>query len=102
MLKYNHLFITDADLESLLERIDTCHDNPERSSSTKLNKHTPSYYSLFTHCSFNNLNKKLDYYIGRDWGKDCVERFCKDLKEHTMKIINFGKKRNYNVDIWRK
>ena len=46
-------FIIYADLESLLEKISTCHNNPEKSSITKMNKHTPSGCSLFTHCSFN-------------------------------------------------
>ena len=34
-----------ADLESLLEKMNTCHNNPEKSSITKINKHTPSGYS---------------------------------------------------------
>ena len=57
ILKYNHgeksmkvPFITYADLESLLEKINTCHNNLEKSSTTKMNKHTPSDYSLLTHC----------------------------------------------------
>ena len=25
--------------------------------------------------------------------KDCIEMFCKDLKNHEMKIINYEKKR---------
>ena len=57
ILKYNHgeksmkaPFIIYADLESLLEKMNTCHNNPEKSSTTKINKHTPSGYSLFTHC----------------------------------------------------
>ena len=33
-------FVTYADMESLLEKIDTCHDNPEKSSVTTVNKHT--------------------------------------------------------------
>ena len=45
-------FIIDADMESLLEKIDTCHNNPKKPSTTKLNKHAASGYSLFTHCSF--------------------------------------------------
>ena len=60
ILKYNHgekfmkaPFIIYADLESLLEKMETCYNNPEKSSTTKINKHTPSGYSLFTHCSFN-------------------------------------------------
>ena len=60
ILKYNHggismkvQFIIYADLESLLEKMSTCYDSPEKSSTTKINKHTPSGYSLFTHCSFD-------------------------------------------------
>ena len=54
MLKYNHgeksmkaPFLIYADLQFLLERINICHNNPKNSSTTKINKHTPSGYSLF-------------------------------------------------------
>ena len=60
ILKYNHgekpmkvLFIIYSDLESLLEKVNICHNNPKRSSTTKINKPIPSGYSLFTHCSFD-------------------------------------------------
>ena len=43
-------FITHADLECLLEKMSTCHNNPEKSSTTKENKHNASGYSLFTKC----------------------------------------------------
>ena len=33
--------------------------------------------------SFDSTKNKLDCYKG----EDCMERFCKDLKEHAMKII---------------
>ena len=56
----------------------SCHNNPKKSSATKINKHTPSGYSLLTHCSF--------------LVHDCMKKFCKNLKEHTTKIINFEKK----------
>ena len=46
-------FTIYADLESLLEKMNTCHNNPKKSSITKINKHTPSGYSFFTHCSFD-------------------------------------------------
>ena len=26
--------------------------------------------------------------------KNCMKKFCKSLKEHSMKIINFKKKKN--------
>ena len=63
IIKYNQgeksiksLVIIYADLECLLEKINTCYNNPEESSTTEINKHTPSGYSLFTHCSFDKKN----------------------------------------------
>ena len=60
MLKYNHgkksmkaPFIIYADMDSLLEKINTCYSNPGKSSETKINKHKASGYSLFTHFSFD-------------------------------------------------
>ena len=50
--------------------------------------HTHSGCSLFTNCSLDATKNKLDCYTG----KDCMERFGKDLREHAMKIINFEKK----------
>ena len=81
-------FIIYADLESLLQKISTCYNNPEESSTTEINKHTTSGYSLFTHCSFDKTKNKLDYCRG----EDCMKKFCKDLREHATKIINYEKK----------
>ena len=82
-------FIICADLECLLEKMSTCHNNQEESSTIEMNKHTTSGYSLFTHCSFDKTKNKLDYYRG----KDCMKNFCKDLREHAAKIINYEKKK---------
>ena len=38
------MFIVYTDLESLLEKINTCHNNPKKSSTTKINKHAASGY----------------------------------------------------------
>ena len=75
--------------KSLLEKINTCHNNPDISSTTKIKKHTPSGYSLFTHCSFDKTTNRLDYYRG----ENCMKNVCLDLKEHATKIINYGKKK---------
>ena len=90
VIKYNHgekskmlPFAVYADLECLF-----AHNSPEESSTTKINKHTPSGYSIFTHCSFDKSKSKLNYYRG----EDCMIKFCKDLKEHATKIINYEKK----------
>ena len=82
-------FIIYADLECLIEKMSTCYNNPKESSTTELNKHVPSGYSLFTHCSFDKTKNKLDYYRG----KDCMKKFCKDLRKHATKIINYEKKK---------
>ena len=95
IIKYNHgeksmklPFVIYADLECLLEKMSTCQNNPNKSSTTEINKHKPSGYSLFTHCSFDESKNKLNYYRG----DDCMKKFCKDLREHATKIINYEKK----------
>ena len=80
-------FVIYANLESLLEEMNTCHNNPEKSTA-KINKHTPSGYSLFTHCPFDTTKNKFDYYRS----KNCMKIFCLDLREHATKIINYEKK----------
>ena len=96
IIKHNHgekpmklPYAIYADLECLLDKMSTCINNPNESSTTKINKHVPSGYSLFTHCSFDELKNKLNYYR-KD---DCMKKFCKDLREHITKIINYEKKR---------
>ena len=59
-------FIIYADLECLFKKIDTCYNNPELSSTTKINQHVPSEYSIYTNCSFDKANNKLSYYRGED------------------------------------
>ena len=75
-------------MECLLEKMSTCYNISEESSTTKINKHTPSGYSIFTHCSFDKSKNKLNYYRG----EDCMKKFYKDLREDATKIINYEKK----------
>ena len=77
-----------ADTGSLFEKIDTCHSNPEKSSTSKINKHAASGYSLFTHSSLDATKNKDDYYRG----KDCMKRFSDDLKRHATKIMSYEKR----------
>ena len=39
---------------------------------------------MVTNYSFDSTKNKLDCYRG----KDCIKRFCNDLKEHATKIVN--------------
>ena len=82
-------FAVYADLECLLEKMSTCQNNPNESSATEINKHIQSGYSIFTHCSFDQTKNKINY----DRGKDCMKKFCKDLREYATKIINYEKKK---------
>ena len=68
ILKYNYggksmkaPFIIYAGLDSLLEKMRTCHNNPEKSSTTKINKHRPSGYS-FLH-SVHLIKQKIGLII---------------------------------------
>ena len=96
IIKYNHgeksiklPLVVYADLECLIEKMSTCTNNPNESSTTEINKHTPPGYSIFTHCSYDQTRNKLNHYRG----KDCMKKFCKDLREHATKIINYEKKK---------
>ena len=95
ILKYNHgeksmraPFVIYADLECFREKMSTCLNDPAKSSKTKVNKHRPSGYSLFTHGSFDTTKNKLNFCRG----ENCMKKFCEDLKEHATKIINYEKK----------
>ena len=74
--KHDEMYIANC-LHSLLYKIDTCHKNPEKSSTTQINKHTASIYLLFTHCSFDNTKNYHDYYRGTDYVKTFSEEFKK-------------------------
>ena len=68
-VKYNHgeksikmSFTIYAELEYLLEKMSTCQNDPNKSSTTKIDKPTPSGYSIFTSCSFDESKNKINYY----------------------------------------
>ena len=95
-IKFNHgeksikiPFTIYVDLECLFEKMSTCQNDPNKSSTTKINKHTLSGYSIFTNCSFDESKNKISYYRGND----CMKKFCKDLREHSTRIINYEKKK---------
>ena len=102
IIKYNHgekfmklPLVIYADLECLLEKMNTCINSPNESSTTKINKHTPSGYSIFTSCSFDESKNKLNYYRG----KDCMKKFCEDLRIYATKL---RKEKNYSINNRRK
>ena len=78
-------FVIYADLECLLQKIDTCSNNHEKSYTEKKADHIPSGYSLVTSCSFDESKNNCIYYRG----KDCIKRFCDDLRDQAMEIIDY-------------
>ena len=56
-------FIISADLECIIEKIDGFKNNPENSSTTKVNKHIPSDFSVSKISSFRSIENKHDVYI---------------------------------------
>ena len=68
-------------------KTDTCQKNPKNSSTKIKAEHRPSGYSWITGCSFDASKNERGYY--RE--KNCIEMFCKDLKNLAMEIINYKK-----------
>ena len=82
-------FIIEVDLECKIKKIDGGKNSPENSSATKVSEHILSRFSMSTISSFRSIEDQHDLYRG----KDCMKKFCELLWEHTMKIINFKKKK---------
>ena len=81
-------FIVYADLECLLKKMLSCKNNPKNSYTEKKVKYKPSGYAWCSICSFDDTKNGKHLYRR----KDCIEKFCKDLKELGMEIINFEEK----------
>ena len=82
-------YVIYADTECILKKMDACSNDPNKSSTEKINEHEMCGYAIFTDCSFDKKNNKLDYYRG----KDSLEMFCKDLRKHARSIVHFEKKK---------
>ena len=68
-----------ADLESLLEKIDACKNDLEKSCTASVDEHIPSGFSMST-ISFKDIENKHDVYRG----KICVKKFCESLREPAV------------------
>ena len=87
-------FAIYLDLQCLLKKEESCQSNPEKSNTEKKAAHEPSAWAMFSKCLFDKGENKLDYYRGRN----CIEKLCKKLKEHAMKILNYKEKRNDTIN----
>ena len=69
----------------MLKKEQSCQNNPEKSYTEKKAKHESSDYSLSLICSFDATKNRHNFFKG----KDCIERFCKDVKELAIEISNY-------------
>ena len=92
-LKYNHgekslkvPFAIYVDLECLLIKQQSCQNNPNESYTERkaMHEHEPCGYASTLVSSVDSKQNKRSFY--RE--KDCIKRFCIDLKELGTKIIN--------------
>ena len=83
-----------TDIESLIKKIDGCANDPENSSTTKIDKHIPCGSSVSTIWGFDHIEDKHTLYRG----KDCMKKFCTSLREHAKNIIDFEKEKNVTVN----
>ena len=79
-------FVIYSDLECLLEK--TNDDNNGNKQTTTVNNQTPSGYSIYTQCPFDDNKNKVDYYRGEDY----IEKFTDHLKEHATSILDCEQK----------
>ena len=78
-------FIIYAYLEYILKQEQSCQNNPENSYTERKAKHRPSCYSQGLICLFDKAKSIHDFYRG----KDCIKRFCKNVKEVAIEISNY-------------
>ena len=94
-LKYNYgekslktPFVIYADLECLLIKQKSCQNNLNESYTERKAIREPCGYALTLVSSFDSKQNKCSFYRR----KDCIKRFCSDLKETGTKIITKKKK----------
>ena len=63
--------------------MDVSKNNPDKSSTTKVNEGIPSGFSMSTTSLFKDMGNKYDVY--RD--KDCMKKFCEYLRKNVMNIV---------------
>ena len=72
-------FIIYADLECIIENVDGCKNNLEKSSASKLTQHIPSDFSMSITSSFRSIKNKHNVYRGHG----CLRNSCESLRDEN-------------------
>ena len=81
-------FVIYTDLDCLLVKQQSCQSNPDKTYIEQKAIHEPCGYSLVLISSFDSKENKHSFCRG----KDCIKKFCKELRELARKIINYEQK----------
>ena len=77
-------FMMYADFESILEPIQGASNNPNISSTRRVNIHTPSGWCIYSHFSYGNVTNPFTQYRGLD----CVNKFCKHIVSEAKRLYS--------------
>ena len=69
--------------------MDTCHNNPEQSFTTRVSKHELCGFSIVKKSPLTDIREKNTCYRA----EDCMEKYCKKLREWVIKIVNYEMKK---------
>ncbi|XP_057299543.1 uncharacterized protein LOC130630167 [Hydractinia symbiolongicarpus] len=82
-------FVIYADTECILEPVQGCDGDPEKSHTRDVSKHVASGYAFMTKFAHGEVEESSDCYRG----KDCMERFCKGLRDQVNRAIRHPQKK---------
>ena len=97
-------FVFYADFESIIEPIDTCQPNPNKSYTNKYQKHTPISFTLFAKCYNDSILPphipRMVTYTAKSKDDDVGQIFVDKIEEMTKqiyKVFNERQERFKNV-----
>ena len=76
----------------MVQKIDGCKNNFEKSSTIIPGEHIPCGCSMSTIWTFDGIENKYDVYKSESE----MKTFCEFLWQHAMKMIDFEKKKMMN------
>ena len=75
-------FVIDADFESILVPVSGAPNNPEMSSTRRINVHQPSGWCMYSKFAYGKVTNPLKQYRGRD----CVSKFCETIMAEAKRL----------------
>ena len=98
-------FTIYADHKSLIEKINECKDNPEKSSAIKVGEYLQSGFLMSAASSFKSIENKRDIYKGKYCMKKCCESLTQPARdvprtspEGPLKVLTSGTSRGPSGD----